>query len=94
MKRSCPFDLEAEKSAKRRAKDRFSSYEFAFRKRYGLPPTDPRYLSATRDLMIEDYWLHFYAEHGVKDEVEDEDFNLDEVLESMESGDWEEVIRG
>lgn len=44
--------------------------------------------------MIEDYWLHFYAEHGVKDEVEDEDFNLDEVLESMESDDWEEVIRG
>ncbi len=51
-------------------------------------------MSATRDLMIEDYWLHFYAEHGVKDEVEDEDFNLDEVLENMESDDWEEVIRG
>lgn len=94
MKRSCPFDREAEREAKRRAKERFSSYEFAFRRRYNLPPTDPRYLSATRDLIIEDYWLHFYAENGLKEEIEDEDFDLDEVVKNMSNDDWDEVISG
>lgn len=65
-----------------------------FRRRYNLPPTDPRYLAATRDQIIEDYWLHFYVEHGVKDEIEDEDFSLDEVLNNMASDDWEEVVSG
>lgn len=44
---------------------------------------------------MEDYWLHFYAENGVKDEIEDEGFDLDEIQERLERGDdWEEIISG
>jgi len=42
--------------------------------------------------MIEDYWAHYYAEHGVQEEVEDEDFDLDAILRDMEDGDWEDLI--
>lgn len=44
--------------------------------------------------MMEDYWLHHYSEHGLKEEIEDEDFNLDDVVNDMASDDWEDVIRG
>ncbi len=67
---------------------------FWFRRKYNLPPNDPRYLDlSTIDLMSE-YWAHYYADNGDKGEVEDEDFDLDEVLKAMEqddSDDWEEV---
>jgi hypothetical protein len=60
-----------------------------------LTPTDPRYLAATRDQIIEDYWLHHYAENGVKDEIEDEDFDLDEIQQRLADGDdWEDIING
>lgn len=43
--------------------------------------------------MIEDYWLHYYAENGEKDEVVDDDF--DDALAALENGaDWEDVING
>jgi hypothetical protein len=84
-----------ERQAKKRARDHHESYEFAFRRRYNLPPTDPRYLNATRDQIIEDYWLHYYASNGIKDEIEDESFDLEETLARMEQGDdWEDIVRG
>lgn len=30
--------------------------EFAFRARYRLPPTDPRFLDATAEMMLVDHW--------------------------------------
>ena len=53
-------DIEAE--AFEQAKVTYRSYEFAFRKRYNLPPTDPRFLTATRAQIIEDCWAHAFAE--------------------------------
>ena len=36
--------------------------EFAFRRRYSLPPTDPRYLNATVTDILVDYWAHRYVD--------------------------------
>ncbi|WP_281719994.1 hypothetical protein [Nitrosomonas sp.] len=41
--------------------------------------------------METDYWAHYYYENTTTDEVEDEDFDLDEILSKMEEDDWEEV---
>ena len=38
------------------------TYGFFFRKRYNLPPTDPRFLDATEEQMMDDYWAHQIAE--------------------------------
>lgn len=39
-----------------------------------------------------EYWAHYYADSPQGEEFEDDDFNLDEVLQSMEGGeDFEEV---
>lgn len=65
----------------------------AFRRRYNLPPTDPRFLNATREDIITDYWAHFYAENGFREEIEDEDFDQDAILKEFadDSDDWEQV---
>lgn len=44
--------------------------------------------------METDYWAHYYAENGIKDEVEDEDFDLEKIMAEAEKNpdDWEEVI--
>jgi hypothetical protein len=41
-----------------RAWDTISTYDWWFRQQYNLPPTDPRYLNATHDIILEDYWCH------------------------------------
>lgn len=67
-----------------------------FRRRYNLPPTDPRFLDATLEEIITDYWTHFYAENKATDEFEDEDFDLERIEEEFKRqnekpDDWEEV---
>ena len=44
--------------------------------------------------MEEEYWAHHYYENPDKDEVEDDDFNLDDVVKRMEDNpdDWETII--
>lgn len=58
-----------------------------FRRRYGLPPTDPRYLEATPEQIITDHWANHYEERrlaGKEDEEdEDEDFDEDRIRELM-----------
>lgn len=42
--------------------------------------------------METDYWAHrYYEDPKLKEEIEDEEFDLQEVLQSMEDGDWEVV---
>ena len=53
--------------------------EFAFRRRYNLPPTDPRFLDATREEIAADFWAHHYAENRVTEEYEDTDFDQDAI---------------
>lgn len=65
---------------------------FQFRKKYQLTANDPRFLDSTIDDMLIDLYAHAYSEKGNVDEVEDEDFDLNEVLKSMESDDWETLV--
>lgn len=53
--------------------------EFAFRRRYNLPPTDPRFLDATREEIAADFWAHHYAENDVTEEFEDTEFDPNEI---------------
>lgn len=77
--------------SKLKAKELASSYEFAFRRRYNLPPTDERYLNATREDIITDYWAHYYTENGVGEEFEDDDFEAEKRALLEDDDDWEEV---
>lgn len=38
-----------------------------------------------------DYWAHYFADNPTKDEVEDEEFDLEDILAQMEEDDWEDV---
>jgi hypothetical protein len=69
-----------------RAWKTISTYEWWFRQQYNLPPTDPRYLNATHDIILEDYWCHELSarRHRVAENGGDTD-QLDEVLAKGES---------
>ena len=81
--------------AQSRAREILNTYDFAFRRRYNLPPTDPRYLNATREEMAADYWAHWYFEHPDDrgETFEDPDFDLEELKRKSESGEleWEDI---
>ena len=58
--------------------------EFAFRRRYNLPPTDPRYLDATLEQILVDYWANRHADDPkLAEEIEDED--IEETLADIEA---------
>jgi hypothetical protein len=68
-----------------------TSLEFWFRKKYGLPPTDPRFLDASLDDMEADFWAHSYSDRPPGEEVEDDEFDLEAEIAAMSADDWEEV---
>lgn len=68
-----------------------NDYELTFRRRYNLPPTDDRFLNATREDIITDYWANFFTENPNVQEVEDEEYNVDDEIRKMEQGDCDEV---
>lgn len=48
--------------------------------------TDPRYLDATVEEMMTDYWAHHYYDNPkAREEVEDEDFSLEAEIARMEA---------
>ncbi len=59
--------------------------EFAFRRRYNLPPDDPRFLDCSVADIIVDYWAHRHADDPalrnavVTDDWDAEEAALDEV---------------
>jgi hypothetical protein len=65
--------------------------QFWFRRKYQLTPNDPKFLDLTIEDIETDYWAHYYYENATADEVEDEDFDLDDILQKMENDDWEEL---
>jgi hypothetical protein len=82
----------AEQRCKKQARDLVGSIQFAFRRRYNLAPTDPRFLDATTEDILSDHWTHIFHAYGVKvEEVEDDEFVLEAAIKSMDDGDWEEV---
>lgn len=48
-----------------------------FRRKYSLPPSDPRFLDMTEQDMLADYWAHYYADRPNEREAENEDFETD-----------------
>jgi hypothetical protein len=66
---------------------------FWFRKKYGLPPTDPRFLEATPEQIEEDFWAHHYYDNPTAESHEDPDFDAQKLL-ADDDDDWEEVISG
>ncbi|BCP56318.1 hypothetical protein K32_49350 [Kaistia sp. 32K] len=90
--RRTPFDANMHKVAKRNAKERAKTTEFWFRRKYNLTSTDPRFLDATLEEMITDYWAHtFLDDPKALEEIEDEDFDMDAELAKMEAGHWETI---
>jgi hypothetical protein len=92
-KRSCLFARKLRQESQQKARDHLHSYEWHFRRRYNLPPTDPRFLAATQEDMAIDYWAHFYHDHPnqAATEIEDEDFDLEEIKRKAENGEWEDI---
>lgn len=74
------------------------TYAFWFRRKYNLPPNDPRFLELTPEDVEAEYWAHYYAENSGKgEEYEDDDLDVAAIMESLAAGsadDWEEVING
>jgi hypothetical protein len=57
-----------------------NTIQFQFRRKYNLTPNDPRYLDLTTKDMLADIWAHRYADDPkLLDEIEDDDFNPDDV---------------
>jgi hypothetical protein len=52
--------------------------EFRFRRRYNLPPTDPRYLDATLEDILVDLWAHAHTDDpGLRNSVTDPNFEAE-----------------
>lgn len=72
-----------------------NSMAFWFRRKYNLPPTDPRFLNMTALDFRAEWWAHYYADNGAEEEFEDEDFDLEEELRKIEEeAEAEEALTG
>lgn len=65
---------------------------FAFRRRYNLPPTDPRFLDATVEEVVIDYFAHQFAENPTQSFAEDESFDPDAVAAQWEAEDGDDDL--
>lgn len=59
--------------------------EFLFRRRYNLPPTDPRFLAATREEIAVDVLAWHYFEHPDDGEVVDDGFDVQAELAAADA---------
>lgn len=84
-------------TAKEQARALHDTVEFWFRRKYNLTPHDPRFLEATAEEMLTDYWAHRFADDPKElDEFEDYDFDEESVAEQIgykppPVDDWEEL---
>lgn len=96
LKRSAPFAESQQQEAKETARRRHKTVEFWYRRKYGLTINDPRFLDATTEEMLADYWSHTYEDDPkALEEVVDEDFDENDVARLIgadippEGDDWE-----
>lgn len=83
------------KAARKTGKALSQTYAFWFRKTYQLAPTDPRYLAMTEEDVMTEFWAYELSNRdSSEEEIEDEEFDLDEVLAGIEAEgeQWETVI--
>ncbi len=87
-----------EARAREAGKRRYKTVEFWYRQKYSLTKTDPRYLDATVEEMMSDFFAHaFFNDPKAAEEDFDPDFDPDEVARLIGAkpdqggGDWEEL---
>jgi hypothetical protein len=78
---------------KRQGRELAGTLEFWFRRKFNLPPNDPRFLEMTDEGMAVEFWAHHYAEKPPAEEIEDDDLDVDQVLADIERNPdgWEDV---
>lgn len=62
MKQKPDFATELHATASERGLALADTPQFRFRKKYSLPPTDPRFLDATMADIVLDLWAHAHAD--------------------------------
>lgn len=71
-----------------------ASLEFQFRRRYNLPPTDPRFLDATFDEILVDAIAWDIALNPGKQEFADDEFDVQAEIaknDAEETDDFEDI---
>jgi hypothetical protein len=63
-----------------------------YRNKYNLPPNSPLLDGLTIEDVEIEFWAHQYYNNPKMDLVEDDDWDADEILAQIESGEWESVI--
>lgn len=58
---------------------------FWFRRKYNLPPNDPRFLDLTLEQIEAEYWAWHYFEQPPGEEFDDEDFDEEEIMAGIEA---------
>lgn len=82
--RSALFDVNRRSLARQTGLERHKTYAFWYRKKYNLTSTDPRFLDATIDEIMADYFAHtFFDDPKAADEVVDDDFDPARVAEIL-----------
>ena len=75
-----------ERAAKREAKQRATTIDFWYRRKYSLTVNDPRFLNTTEQERMTDYWAHrYFDDPKLMDEIEDEGFDIDEIMAEWEA---------
>lgn len=97
-RRKLIFAKSQERDAKNLAKEESTTVRFWFRKKYGIPVTDARYLDMTEVAMLTDYWSHYYYEKP-DDEFEEGTDNFEDALAEMmgdmpPDDDFEDISNG
>lgn len=84
MCRKLIFDANLKSVSRAAAKELSGTVRFWFRKKYGLPPSDDRYLDMTEEAMLTDYWAHYYYDKPAN-EWESETDHFDDELAAMDA---------
>lgn len=99
LKKSARFAENQDRQAREVARLRHKTVEFWYRRKYGLTANDPRFLDATSEEMLVDYWCHTYTDDPkALEEVVDDDFDENDVARLIgadipppDAEDWEEL---
>lgn len=66
-----------------------------YRRRFNLPPNDPRFLDLTEQEILTEYWAHHYddlrAQGKPIEEYEDPDFDAEAERFMVDDDDYEDV---
>lgn len=83
--RRTPFAAELRRRASAAGLDESGTATFQFRRRYNLPPTDPRFLDATMEQVVIDNWAHAHADDPKLRDERHETADFDEELRAAEA---------